>query len=331
MENHLMDESWFTFKLLLNRFRAGVPDIIHMIFMILHTEEIRERFLAGFRDQLISPIQKLDLSLDEIINPIRVLEERCHKRGCHPGRLTLDPKAYHLAFLSGSNLQPLQSENLVPGYMRAGFLTTPWGYHRLLDRSENPTPALKALLRNNNERAVWGLQGLYFLGGLPLMYWCRGETMGMKVYDGPPDSRLFQWTSNVFCPEEPALGASACGRSYCFSRMWYLPTESVWWMREFVNLTMEEFLMGSCYARLPKTWGRKVPLHLAYRNEPVGAADKSNNPYIRYMQLIEDFCKVAKYEGEEVHGLGFDEYCVWISQFSNTPQLLTIGGWEMDN
>jgi hypothetical protein len=57
------------------------------IFMILYTGEIRERFLSAFPP--LRSREKLDLSLDDIINPIEVFEEKSHRMGCHPGRLTL--------------------------------------------------------------------------------------------------------------------------------------------------------------------------------------------------------------------------------------------------
>ena len=55
--------------------------------------------------------------------------------------------------------------------------------------------------------------------------------------------------------------------------------------------------------------------------------DLIHNVYIRYIQKIEDFDEAAKCEGEEIQGLSFDEYCSWISQYSDNPTSLTISGY----
>ena len=222
--------SWCEFKIALalhlkDFAKHWDSNISRKIFMILQGEEIRERFLSAFPP--LRTDEKLDLSLDEIINPIEILEEKSHTRGCHPGRLTLDPDRYHRAFTG--------DDTIVPHHMRAGFISTPWGKHRLLDRNENHNPHLKSLIKQNDGRITWGLQDLYFMGGVPLMYWCRGDSMGMWVPHNPPDSRNFQWTSTVFYPEDldEDMGRTQGGRlTYCFKRMWYLPTEMSWWGRE---------------------------------------------------------------------------------------------------
>ena len=310
--------AWREFKivLLLKGFAEHWdPNIIRKIFMILQTEEIRERFLSPFPP--LRSDEKLDLSLDEIINPIEVLEERSHTRGCHPGRLTLDPDRYHRAFTG--------DDTIVPHHMRAGFISTPWGKHRLLDRNENHNPHLQSLIKQQDGRITWGLQDLYFMGGVPLMYWRRGDSMGMWVPQNPPDSRNFQWTSTVFYPEDPDedMGRTRGGwRTYCFKRMWYLPTEMSWWGRgvgwPWIPL----------HERRPRTWfgNEEWVRRRPGLDEPVGPADKSNIPYVSYIQLIEDFSKVAKFEGSGIHGLEFDEYCSWMAKISDFPQPITLGG-----
>ena len=131
--------SWREFKIfLLLKGYADLwdPNISRKIFMILHTEEIRNRFPSAFPP--LSSSEKLDLSLDDIIDPIEILEEKSHREGCHPGRLTLDPERYNRAWFDNRHGDPGYGypRGETPPHMMAGFLYAPTtGKHRLLDIS----------------------------------------------------------------------------------------------------------------------------------------------------------------------------------------------------
>ena len=145
MEPSLRKGAWREFKIFLIRkgyWKHWESHITRKIFMILYNEEIRERFLSAFPP--LSKFEKLDLSLDDIINPIEILEKKSHKRGCHPGRLTLDPDRYNRAWGDNRHANMKRGRKwmdhgvpIAENHMRAGYLTTPWGKHRLLDVSED--------------------------------------------------------------------------------------------------------------------------------------------------------------------------------------------------
>ena len=122
----------------------------------------------------------------------------------HPGRLTLNPDAYHHAYteslgmgkrhvcktleMGWVNLQ--DGGSFCEGYRCPPREGEPYpGKHRLLDRPEHPTEP-------SWMHVGWaGLQDTYFLGGLPLIFWSRkrGNSMGMRV------------STEEFCqPSDPA-------------------------------------------------------------------------------------------------------------------------------
>ena len=329
----LEKETWRVFKIFLFRNKylgSWEPNISRKIFMIIHTEEIRLRFLSGFPD--LNKKEKLKLSLDEIINPIAILEKKSHRKGCHPGRLTLNPDRYNRAWGENRCINDPMDGADAPPFMRAGFISTPWGKHRLLDVSEDiKNPYRSMLARDSRSELQWGLQDMYFLGGLPLEYWCNGDSMGMMVPQSPSHSNTYQWPRTVFreklppCRQEEEdmghVGECRCGRTDCFSRMFYLPCERAWWTRcgegEFLEI----------HERNPLTWhGNQDWIG---DNRPSGP-DTSNllfghNVYIKYIQKIEDFDEAFKYEAGR-RGWQFDEYCSWLSQFSDTPQGVTLFG-----
>ena len=316
----LHEGSWGEFKLCLIRGgyanKGWDSNISRKIFMILHGEEIRERFLSAFPP--LSRFEKLDLSLDDIINPIEVLEKKSHRKGCHPGRLTLDPERYNRAW--GANRHG-DSEFLryppgqeTPPHMRAGFLATPWGKHRLLDVSEDiENPHRRALEHGRTtagfqqKHLSWGLQDMYFLGGIPLEYWCNGPSMGIKVPTGLPCSETYQWPGGTAfraqTDEEAGCGddfssMTECRRTYCFSRMWYLPTEVSW--RH--GREMAGTLFIDLYERVPRTWrgnawwttGRGGLL----RGVDLAGQDHDHFVYIKYIQEIEDFDEAVKWRSQ---------------------------------
>ena len=301
MKPYLNKRSWAQFKVVV-RLRLGEcsmnwdSNISRKIFDIIHTEEIRERFLSGFRYEQIFSSEKLDLSLDDIINPIRIFEKRSHKRGCHPGRLTLNAKEYHRAITG--------NDSLAPNYLRAGFLSTPWGNHRLLDVSEDiNNPVRAALTKKGDQIITWGLQDVYFLGGLPLIYWSKGDAMGMKV----PTEPLMQdiKTPGGYLPANPRQHFQwrSLEELSEYTRMWYLPTEVSWRYlggivgRLFVDIT----------ERVPRTWhgnkpwitGQTVGVVPAEKRQLRGQ-DYVHFAYIMYIQQIEDLETAVKCLGERV-------------------------------
>jgi hypothetical protein len=350
MQVFLHKGSWRTFRLVLLRKECAIrwdPNIIGKIFKILQGEEIRERFLSAFPP--LRSDEKLDLSLDEIINPLEIMEEKSHQMGCHPGRLTLDPERYNTAWSEKRNGDPgygyPQGPYGTPPHMaasRTGYLHSPsTGKHRLLDVSEEiEYPHREDLAEDFYQQRdlPWGLQDMYFLGGLPLEYWCNGDSMGMKVRWNPPCSENFQWLGTAFRAttveeeeREDWSRITECARTYCFSRMGYLPTEREW-------LTLGGGAQqGGDFVEIPDRKPRTVggnewwitgQADNAFTGEDNDGQDLIHNVYIRYIQKIEDFDEAAKCEGEEIQGLKFDEYCSWISQNSPPPSnLLTIGGY----
>ena len=354
MEVVLHKSSWRTFQLVLLREECAKywdSNISRKIFMILQGEEIRERFLSAFPP--LRSDEKLDLSLDDIINPIEVFEEKSHRMGCHPGRLTLDPERYNMAWSEKRNGNPgygyPQGPYGIPPHMAAtresvwkGFQSAPTtGKHRLLDVSEEiDYPHRMDLAADHYQQRdlPWGLQDMYFLGGLPLEYWCNGDSMGMAVRWNPPCSENYQWLGTAFraqTAQEEGEGddysrVTECCRTYCFSRMWYLPTEREWWTRGGGGLGRlpGEFL--EIYRRKPRTWDGNewwTTGQAEMSGDDHGGQELGHNAYIRYIQKIEDFDQAAKCEGEEIQGLSFDEDCSWISQNSDSSQCITVGGY----
>ena len=355
MQVFLHRGSWRTFQLVLLRKECAThwdSNINQKILTILRDEEIRERFLSAFPP--LRSDEKLDLSLDDIINPIEVFEEKSHKMGCHPGRLTLDPERYNMAWSEKRNGNPgygyPQGPYGIPPHMTASrerawamIPSAPTtGKHRLLDVSEEiEYPHREDLAADHYQQRdlPWGLQDMYFLGGLPLEYWCNGDSMGMRVRWNPPCSENFQWLGTAFraqTDEEVGEGddwvtamPTECLRTYCFSRMWYLPTEREWLTLGGGAQQGGEFV--EVYDRRPRTVGGNewwVTGQAEMSGDDNDGQELGHNAYIRYIQKIEDFDEAAKCEGEEIQGLSFDEYCSWISQNSPPPSnLLTIGGY----
>ena len=305
--------AWREFKIfLLLKGYATVWDsnISQKIFMILQGGEIRKRFLSAFPP--LKSREKLDLSLDDIINPIEVFEDKSHKMGCHPGRLTLDPERYNRAWSEKRNGNPgygyPQGPYGIPPHMaasRTGYLHSPsTGKHRLLDVSEEiDYPHRMDLEADHYEQRdlPWGLQDMYFLGGLPLEYWCNGDSMGMAVRSVRPCSETYQWPGTAFRAQtDEEAGCSGdfsrvteCCRTYCFSRMWYLPTE-----REWLTLQGDAWVGGGgfveIYDRKPRTvggneWWTTAQAENAFTWPDNDGQELGHNAYIRYIQKIEDF------------------------------------------
>ena len=332
---YLHKGSWREFKIALALHLKGCvkhwdSQLTRKIFMILKGEEIRKRFLSAFPP--LSRFEKLDLSLDEIINPLEILEKKSHRKGCHPGRLTLDPERYIQSWSDDRDGTPWQTSEPTPAHMRAGFLATPWGKHRLLDVSEDiENPHRKAFAKDvyKQRHLPWGLQDMYFLGGVPLEYWCNGDSMGMHVRSSLPSSETYQWRGTAFraqtYKEKGDDGdfscVTECGRTYCFSRMWYLPTEKAWREQAPLNERGRWFL--EVHERVPQTWDGNTWWTNRAQAEMTGlrmvnGEEFCHNVYIKYIQKIEDFDEAVKCPN---FGKGVRD-----SQLSNTPQGVTLWG-----
>ena len=309
MDIFLHKGSWRTFQLVLLREKCAKhwdPHLNQKILMILQGEEIRERFLSVFPP--LSSSEKLNLSLDDIINPIEFLEKKSHRRGCHPGRLTLDPERYKRAFSENRHFRAVRRSGEVPPHMMAFGACRPWGKHRLLDVSEDINhPQHRALKKDEiRQRELnWGLQDIYFLGGMPLEYWCNGDSMGMTVPISLPCSENYQWPGRAFraqTDEEAGEGGdfsrvTMCCRTYCFSRMWYLPTEVLW--RSRGDMVGRLFL--DIHERVPRTlygnaWWVTGQAQISGLDR--GGQDHVHFAYIKYIQNIEDFDEAVKLRGE---------------------------------
>jgi len=313
------------------------------IFMILQREELRERYLSGFPPLLTS--EKLDLSLDDIIDPLETLEDlgsavpheksgwrQAYMENYHPGRLTLNPDAYHHAYTETTVLEKCHVckvlemgwTNLEEGGSHCeGYRCPPRegdphpGKHRLLDRPEHRTddPSKAA------DRAWAGLQDTYFLGGLPLIFWSRkrGNSMGMRV------------STEEFCqPFDPAnyrtvhVADFQRGRVAGFQwrsseqlekyeRMWYLPTETEY--RCVSHIEPEE------QVRIPRTYRSGSQIWI---DKQAGVTHRCTDTYIHHIQRIEDV-DVAHSLGELGHGGPTTE-----EEFLKEReglQLKTLGGW----
>ena len=276
--------------------------------MILQIEEHRERYLSGFPPLL--PSEKLDLALDDIIDPLETLEElsgpvprekagwrQAHMENYHPGRLTLNPDAYHHAYTESMGLGKdhvckvleLGWVNLREGGSHCdGYYCPPLegypypGKHRLLDRPEHRTDDPSKVYSG-----AWaGLQDTYFLGGLPLIFWSRkrGDAMGMRV------------STEEFSPPDPSVWGEAVGdfqrgrvagfqwRSskelQGYERLWYLPTEGEYWGLEHGGWRPDE-----PSDRIPRTYRTGAQ---PWIDRQAGENHGSNDAYINHIQRIED-------------------------------------------
>ena len=83
-------ECWRTFQMVLNRLCPRTPlDVSRKIQLDMIGGELREKYLKGLPKLWSST--RLDMSLEEIINPIEAKEKQLTKmnKECHPGRLQL--------------------------------------------------------------------------------------------------------------------------------------------------------------------------------------------------------------------------------------------------
>ena len=308
--------------------------------MILQREEHRERYLSGFPPLL--PSEKLDLALDDIIDPLETLEElggvvpheksgwrQAHMENYHPGRLTLNPDAYHHAYTESMGIGKdhvckvlelgwinLHGGSYCEGYYCPSQEGDPHpGKHRLLDRPEHWT---KDPSKASRAWGSWaGLQDTYFLGGLPLIFWSRkrGDTMGMRVsteeFCQPPTPNAvndavadfqrgrvagFQWRSSKELQK--------------YERMWYLPTE-----REYRGV--HRGLVHDEYLRIPRTYRSGAQ---PWIDKQAGVTHRCTDTYIHHIQRIEDI--------DRAHALGWGwNDSSWYTTYGEGIQIKTLGDW----
>ena len=327
--------SWREFKIALALHLKGCVKhwdsyLSQKIFMILQREELRERYISGFPPLLTS--EKLDLSLDDIIDPMETFEERIWAQGhYHPGRLTLNPDDYHHAYTESMGMGKRHvCKTLEMGWVNVrecgsfceGYRYPPQegdpfpGKHRLLDRPENRTedPSEAA------SRAWAGLQDTYFLGGLPLIYWSRkrGNSMGMKVsteeFCQPSDpSSMRAITANFQRGRVAGFQWRSSKELQKYERGWYLPTETEY--RCVSHIEPEE------QVRIPRTYRSGSQIWI---DKQGGAVHGWTDTYIHHIQRIEDI-DVAHSLGELGHGGPTTE-----EEFLEEReglQLKTLGGW----
>ena len=192
-------------------YRWPLPgDVLRKILFLMMKNELLVRYLSpiplNIEDKRVI-IAKDGLAIhiiDKSLQNIRkTVETAAAKGGCHPGRLTLNPEAYHRTFTDRTNPQTI-SRRAAPSRKasrRGGRRSRPppsFCYivdihlrcgigrhrqtlkHRLLDEEE---------FRFGREGDVYGstagqgLQDIYFIGGLPLTFWSYNGSMGMKIID----------------------------------------------------------------------------------------------------------------------------------------------------
>tara|TARA_B100001115_G_C15815770_1_gene404981 strand:+ start:500 stop:1438 length:939 start_codon:yes stop_codon:yes gene_type:complete len=312
--------------------------------MILQREELRERYISGFPS--LRPSEKLDLALDDIIDPLETLEDLGRpvpgdllgdwRQKCmanyHPGRLTLNPDAYHHAYTESMGIGKdnvykvlkMGWANLQGGSFCEGYICPPRegepppGKHRLLDRPEH---------RTSDPSNVWvdmpwaGLQDTYFLGGLPLIFWSRkrGNSMGMRV-----STEEFCQPLNPYSPGTVHVANFQRGRVAGFQwrsskelqkyeRGWYLPTETEY--RCVSHIEPEE------QVRIPRTYRSGSQIWI---DKQAGVTHRCTDTYIHHIQQIEDVDR-AHALGELGHGgpTTAEEFL----EERNGLQLKTLGGW----
>jgi hypothetical protein len=96
-----------------------------------------------------------------------------------------------------------------------------------------------------------------------------------------------------------------CCRTYCFSRMWYLPTEVLWRSSQ----AREGRLFLDIHERFPRTlhgnaWWVTGQAQISGLDQ-TWVEDYVHFAYIKYIQNIEDFDEAVKRRGERA--LNFDQ------------------------
>ena len=202
MTHTLKKGAWSEFKIVLSLYDCVFPvDITRKIFNIIFHNELFERYLSGLQ------LSGLQLSWKKVIEAKKIYshEINAEKTGIHPGRLNLNHEAYNKAYTSRFTESELKDQwsQSIDKYMKCGLSCEPFGgewNHRLL--SPPPKCGIPAADRIRKCIPIALQDSIYFLSGLPLIYWeivIRPDNVlrGMKLYDEKIDggnvNRVFQW------------------------------------------------------------------------------------------------------------------------------------------
>ena len=247
-------------------------DLSHKIQLSIIVEELKEKYLSGFPP--LRKDEKLNLSLDDIINPIEIGEKKAQEGGCNPGRLTLNPDAYHHAYT-----MTMYGENsMVEEHMRCGIGGKNNHIHRRLSRDPSQVHCE-------------GLEdSIYFIGGSPLIYWGGGRedpdgAMGMVLSDAEVLCARrgllhsgFQWTTLEKLQE--------------FTLYTYLPDKCTYIKDAILQSrnTGREQLGGLIdFRKSPRTyWGNSKWCRYRIWPLPHLELNHSDDVYVRYLQMSED-------------------------------------------
>ena len=159
-------------------------DVSEEILLILRSYQIQE--IGGqIKDQYISGFKKENRGYVEgICREILEREEtRIHCSDCHPGRLSLNPDEGVRAV--GGN----------PSLLCGGYVMSSRKHRKLSpDVAGTPSPSDAT---HTGWKINEGFQDVYFLGGLPLIYWSFGGQMGMKLPDKDMANKT-EWLSGIW-------------------------------------------------------------------------------------------------------------------------------------
>ena len=180
-------------------------EISEEIFLILKKEQlraishvIRKKYVRGFHRELDTWIPGLRISGGSCrVAELEREEARVHCSDCHPGRFYLNPDAGLRAV--GGNSAALCCGGYPTSCLKHRKLSSNWVIHNFahgieyarksrrrgggLINFEAGEPAATFSRHARTWRKIEGFQDVYFLGGLPLLYWSFGGQMGMKLPD----------------------------------------------------------------------------------------------------------------------------------------------------
>ena len=150
-------------------------EIFDDIFLILKKEQ-QQAICEQIKDQYISGFKKEDLFEWDLLEEILEQEEtNVHKSDCHPGRFSLNPDEGVRAV--GGN----------PALLCGGYVMSSRKHRKLSPDIVN--------WRCAQNWPGEGYQDIYFLGGLPLIYWSFGGQMGLRLLAEDQMAEKTEWLS----------------------------------------------------------------------------------------------------------------------------------------
>jgi len=307
-------------------YRWSLPgEIMRKILVFIQNDELLMRYLSpiplNIKDKRV--IVARGKGRRDALKRIReTIETKAATGRCHPGRLTLNPEAYHRAFTHRTSPQtisrPAASSRkkkqkktrrgrtppffcyMVDQYQRCGIgaRSTTWK-HRLLDEEEFNSGRGHPSGRGN---AGQGIQDLYFIGGLPLTFWENQDAMGMKFID--PVLRngagaVWEGGEHDTTPK----AQTAKNRYYQWAtEEKILKYELLPHLRDEVTFSGgessergQEYLQNE--RKQPRTlWGGKrwIERHAGGKTPFCHSADGYNDHYVWYIQQFEDTWKASQ-------------------------------------